>query len=89
MSTTPDTDTQPSFSISERSGVKAPLKSLLAVLAFVAVAYSAYTTTRADVDRHGGRLTALEAEARNTREVLTRIDERTAEIKRRIDNGRE
>lgn len=89
MSENTNTETQAGFSISERTGVKAPLKALLATLAFVAVAYSAYTTTRADVDRHGLRLSALESEARNTREVLTRIDERTGEIKRRLDNNRE
>ena len=85
MSTHHDRETDAGFSFSDDSKAKAPLRVWLAVLTAVAAGAIAWTTLRLDVADHATRLGALEGETRNTRDLLLRIDERTAEIKRRLD----
>lgn len=78
-------NTKPGFSFSDNTTAKAPLRVWLALVLGVAAGVAAWSTTRGDVTSQGARINALEMDSRATREVLIRIDERTAEIKRRLD----
>jgi HAMP domain-containing protein len=75
------------FSFSDETRVKMPLRLLLALLGIVAVSAIAWATTRSDVAATIERVNVLETDARQQREILIRIDERTAEIKRQIDRA--
>jgi len=62
-----------------------PIAISLALLATIvissAVAYSRLTAIERMVAQHGAEITALQAEARNTRDILIRIDENVKELK--------
>lgn len=81
-------ETMPSFSVNEDSKVKMPLKIIAWLFAIVAAGAIAWGVTTKTVTDDSKRIDALETDSRSTREVLIRIDERTAEIKRRLDSGR-
>lgn len=81
-------DTVPAFSISEDSRVKLPLKLAIALIGVVAAGAIAWGFTTRTTQDNTKRIDSLEQEQRTTREVLIRIDERTAEIKRRLDQGK-
>lgn len=74
--------------ISDETRVKVPLRVLGMFAAAVAAGAIAWGITTNRVAEHDKRIEALEGDSRSTREVLIRIDERTAEIKRRLDNGK-
>jgi parvulin-like peptidyl-prolyl isomerase len=75
------------FSLSDEMRVKMPLRILLALLGIVAAGAIAWATTRGDVAATMTRVDALERDARQQREILIRIDERTAEIKRQMERA--
>lgn len=77
--------TIPPFNLSEEMRVKMPLKILIAILGVVAAGAIVWASTQAVVADHALRIERLETNERSTHEVLIRIDERTAEIKRRLD----
>jgi hypothetical protein len=81
----PERETDPGFSFSDSSKIKAPAKVWLSLMFTVAARATAWATLRMSVSEHAARLAALETDSRSGREVLIRIDERTAEIKRRLD----
>jgi hypothetical protein len=83
-----------SLNVSDEMRVRMPLKMLIALLSIVAVGAIAWAATRGDVaatrvevSAHGLRIEKLENDARSTREILYRIDERTAEMKRQMDRA--
>jgi Tfp pilus assembly protein PilN len=73
------------FTLSDEKPVKLQFRMLLALLGVVAACAIAWTTTRSQVATDSIRIEALENEQRSQREILIRIDERTAEIKRQMD----
>lgn len=74
--------------ISEDTRVKMNLKGMGIAIAAIVTAAIAWGLTSSRVEEHDKRISALETDSRSTREVLIRIDERTAEIKRRLDAGK-
>lgn len=74
--------------ISEETRVKLPLRLVAWGVAIVAAGAIAWGLTTRTVQDQGRRIDNLETDSRSTREVLIRIDERTAEIKRRLDSAR-
>lgn len=81
----PARETDPGFSFSDSSRIKAPAKVWLALMCAAAAGATAWATLRMSVAEHATRIGSLESDSRTAREVLIRIDERTAEIKRRLD----
>jgi hypothetical protein len=82
-----DRPTSAPFSISEEMRVKMPLRILLALLGIVAAGAIAWASTRSDVSANTKRIMDLESNSRQQTEMLIRIDERTAEIKRQMDRA--
>lgn len=73
------------MTLSEKTGLRLPLPLWLSLLGITAAGAIAWGTTRNDVTRNTDDIRALQADGRATRELLLRIDERTAEIKRQLD----
>jgi hypothetical protein len=73
--------------VSEDMTVKTPLRLILWGAAIVAAGAVAWGLTSNAVQSNTRRIEVLENEARSTREILWRIDERTAEIKRQMDRS--
>jgi len=59
--------------------------TMVVIIAFCGGVAMAWAMVRADVARHDDEIKALQNDAHAQREILIRIDERTAEIKRRLD----
>lgn len=78
------TDTEAPF-VHRDSRLKTTLGTLGIVAAMAAAGALAWGTTRQEVTRHDSEIRSLQADYRAQREVLIRIDERTAEIKRQMD----
>lgn len=81
----PARETDPGFAFSDATKLRAPAKVWLAIIGAAMAGATGYATLRVAVSEHAARITALESDTRSAREVLIRIDERTAEIKRRLD----
>jgi hypothetical protein len=81
-------DADPGFSVSDSTPVKVPLKLMFWLLAVVAAGAIAWGLTANRVAEHDKRIDSLETDARKTEQLLIRIDERTAEIKRQLDRVR-
>jgi hypothetical protein len=70
------------------SKVKLPVSALLTLASAVAMSASSLAIAKMKLDDMGDRVSAIEAARAADRELLVRIDERTAEIKRIIDSRR-
>ncbi|AHF89514.1 hypothetical protein OPIT5_03755 [Opitutaceae bacterium TAV5] len=72
-------------SITEKTPVKLPAGVWLALVVTVGGAFSSFAVAQYQISEHGRRINTLEEQVQNSRELLLRIDERTAEIKRQLD----
>ena len=81
MSAKPTEDTRPAFSVSAESRIKLPLALLASLFTAVALATAGWITVRADVQQHSAAISALQSEARTSRELLVRIDENVKALK--------
>jgi hypothetical protein len=75
-------NTDAPFDISERKRLSMPMALLLSLLTGTAVGYAAWNSVRDKVESQGAAISALEAEARTTREILIRIDENVKDLRR-------
>ena len=81
MSAKPADDTHPAFSVSPESRIKLPLALLASLFAAVALASAGWITVRDEVQQHSAAISALQSEARSSRELLVRIDENVKALK--------
>ncbi len=80
MSTeTTTTETRASFSVSEDTKLKLPLRVQFVLLAFVAAGAAAWALTRRDVSDHADRLASVETKQASDHDVLVEI---RADVKR-------
>lgn len=86
-SSTPQRDSLSPF-ISDETPVKLPLKVVFTLCGIVASGAIAWGLTAKSVSEHDKRIELLETQTRGVEKLLERIDERTAEIKRRMDATR-
>lgn len=75
----------PIITVSEDTPVQGRIRTFLAIAGVVAAGALAWGFTTNTVSNHAKRIDSLEAEARASREVLIRIDERTADIRRQLE----
>lgn len=73
-------DPQSSLQLSESRRITLPLALLVAIVLAVAVGYARLTSSEERLSRHEVRLVELEADAKATREILIRIEERSKAI---------
>jgi hypothetical protein len=73
--------------VSEEMPVQGPLKMFVAFAGVIAAGALAWGFTSNTVTSNTRRIEDLERESRANRELLLRIDERTAEIKRQMDRS--
>ncbi|WP_043588091.1 hypothetical protein [Geminisphaera colitermitum] len=71
--------------ITDKTPVKLPVGVWLALLVTVGGALSSFAVAQYQIAEHSRRISALEEQGQNSRELLLRIDERTTEIKRQLD----
>lgn len=84
-------DTMPPIKISKARELTMPLALLVTLLVAAAVGYAKWNATEDKVERHSGEINALQSEARQTREILIRIDENVKDMRRaqrRDESGR-
>lgn len=82
--------TQPPFPIriSKAREVALPLGLLVTGLVAVAVGYARWSATEEKVERHSVQIRSLEDDAKSTREILIRIEERGKAIDDKITDMR-
>ena len=66
--------------------IRLPLTGWVLIISAAITVAAAFGVAQFQIVNHENRITTLEVREGEVRELLIRIDERTAEIKRRLDN---
>jgi pyrimidine deaminase RibD-like protein len=69
------------------SKLKFPAPLVGAIVVSLATSVGGYSVALYRISEHAERLASVEIERKNDRELLVRIDERTAEMKRIMERG--